>query len=376
MARRRRGGRLLGGGLAAGLAATSACSSGGDGSRPEPALTSPPTDTVQAAGAPAPPIFQQPQPTAPTTPQFGNTTVTVGPVGPSRLPDEFLGSDVVHRSAPARRVLYSWTTDEQYQELRETPVLLTRSERPEVGGGLIRSVLADLAALGDPLSQALTMPAFERARYAWPNPWATLRGWPGESYGDRLIRIELRAEAWIMTLHVEQGGEATWQVYDMNDQPVDRRAAIEDPARIGAIFHMHEPSDPLVCGGTFFSESAGAFREYFLPNEAMVERWSLATEEMRDRLAEDIATLRDYRDDIAEGFGPSYWAPFVTEVACTWFGRTPLPGELSMEGTATNYLRSLAMASPLYEPTVANLDALIAALEDALFEPDPFVHEP
>ena len=216
-------------------------------------------------------------------------------------------------------MLYSWTTDEQYEALRTDRVLLTRTERPGVGGGLIRDVLAALAAAGDPLSQALQAPEFRAARYAWTNPWATLMGWPGESYGDRLIEIELREDAWVMTLLGSQ-----WQVLDHDNQPVARKEAIANPGRIGAIFHLHEPDAGAECGGSFTRGGAGAYREYFLPNESMIARWSLATEQMRARMESDLAELSAYREYKHQGAG-TFRGDFENSALCTWRGNAPGP---------------------------------------------------
>lgn len=287
------------------------------------------------------------------------------PAVPVSLPSDFLAQQFVDNDAPYRRVLYSWTTEEQYETLRTDRVLLTRTERPGVGGGLIRDVLRALAEAGDPLSQALQAPEFQAARYAWPNPWATLMGWPGESYGDWLIEIELRDDAWVMTLLGSQ-----WQVVDRDDQLVARKDAIENPGRIGAIFHFHEADPNAQCGGSFSSGGAGAYREYFLPNESMIARWSLATDQMRARLEADIATLEAYREYKRQGAG-TLWGAFENSTLCIWKGQHGWT-----EGAPDHaYLASLALTSPAYVPATAPLDALIEALSGALFDPDPLVVE-
>jgi len=344
------------GGLAVGLVAVGGCDSpdapqdarapasmaGAGGSQDGTAMAGAPSAPVSDFGhAASPPIVIQPDPPPPSA----------------------LTAQVVSAAARPSRVLYSWTTDEQYSELRDSPVLLTRSERPGLGGGVLRQVLGELAAAGDPLSVALAAPEFEKTRYAWPNPWATLLGWPGESYGNKLIQIELREEAWVMVL---VGTE--WQVVDLEGAAVPRADAIETPERIGAVFHVHE-ADGLECGGSFVSGGSGAFREYALLNESMIARWSLATAEMRDRLEADIAMLDAYRAYLAAGAAPASFGPFESEVACAW--RDDAEG--MAPNLRTQYALTLAIASAPYEPIVARLDALIAALEDASFEPDPVV---
>jgi hypothetical protein len=96
-----------------------------------------------------------------------------------------LRDDAVLSASPARATLYTWTTREQIEELVQGRELLTRTESPVRGSAYYDQVLAERAAQGDPLAQKLRTTAFARARHAWPNPWATLLGWPGESYGDQ-----------------------------------------------------------------------------------------------------------------------------------------------------------------------------------------------
>ena len=57
---------------------------------------------------------------------------------------------VVWNDAPARRELFTWTTDEQIQELRAGSVLLTRTEREGLGPGYAMDVLLSLAQTASP----------------------------------------------------------------------------------------------------------------------------------------------------------------------------------------------------------------------------------
>ena len=166
------------------------------------------------------------------------------------------------------RVFYSWTTDEQVAELRAGGPLFSRSESPDKGPGLAMQVLAALAERGsepvNTLAAALAGTVFAKMRFSWPNPWATLMGWPGESYGNQLLQVTLRPEAWVAFL--TSGG---LYVLDANNQRIDIAVAAAHPELIGAIYFQSESAESRVSCGTF-SESAVVFREFVLGNLQMV----------------------------------------------------------------------------------------------------------
>jgi hypothetical protein len=268
-----------------------------------------------------------------------------------------------------RRELYTWTSDEQIAELREGRVLLTRTEREGLGPGYAFEAIAAIARQGDgPMNRVaahLAGPAFARARYAWPHPWATRMGWPGETYGDNLIRILLREDAWLA--RVEAG---TIRVVDARDRPVPLEAALANPERIALIFFQKDASfGGPVCSGSFSGEGENGYREYIVGNEAMIEEWSIATPAILQKLETDIALLREFLRRIREcppATDAFYWNRFVS---CGWGRADPL-SELSA------YEEALAMPSEYYLPAPAAIEALIATLEGGVFEPDPLVIQP
>jgi hypothetical protein len=214
----------------------------------------------------------------------------------------------------------------------------------------------------DALAQAI-LTAFTKYRYGWTNPWATRLGWPGESYGNRLIRIELRDEAWVATLR----GKWLGDVYDLAGNVVPPEEALAHPERIALIFHEHIGVEGAPYCGTFASGGNG-YREFVIGNEAMIKEWSLGTDVIRARLESDIAELerllsfsRRCAPFTSSGFNPS--------VVCGWGGS--YFGDLPAE-----YANALALPNESYVPTPRNLVTLIEALEGDLFEPDPRVVNP
>jgi hypothetical protein len=287
---------------------------------------------------------------------FGIDVTT--PCAPNVLP---LASQVVDQVGE-QRVFYSWTTDEQVAELRAGTALFSRSERPGEGRGLLFSELATLAAStsDDPapaLADVLVNQTFAKARFAWPNPWATLLGFPGETYGNQLLRIELRPEAWIARF---ERGELS--VYDAQNQPVPLEQALASPERIGAIFYQSRGESGRQYCGTFSQGSVG-FREFALGNISMVQNWSLATPQIRERLEADLAELAAFEDQLACFGDTSSWS---TDVTCEWDG-SHSPGLLS------NYDFALGLPSELYRPSPENIEALMAALEASLPTGEPLM---
>jgi hypothetical protein len=158
--------------------------------------------------------------------QQGPPTVAIPPAPQESEALDLLRKEAVLSSAPARQTLYTWTTRAQIEELARDRVLLTRTESPVHGPAYYDQIVAARAAAGDALAQKLRTPAFAKARHAWANPWATLLGWPDESYGDELIAVTLKPEAWTLALSTSKEG---WKAYDRdNPSKAPRPPSIDD----------------------------------------------------------------------------------------------------------------------------------------------------
>jgi hypothetical protein len=251
-------------------------------------------------------------------------------------------------------------------------VLLTRRERAEMGPGYAMEALAALGTTTDPgfaadsvaLAALLSGPQFSKARYAWPEPWATRVGWPGESYGDQLVRLVLRPEAWLARY---QNGAV--DVVDMNNAPVLAADALAHPERLAGVYFVRDSgAGGPGCSGSFRRGDDG-YREFIIGNESMIEEWSLGTPAIRARLETDIALVQEFFDRVRPcppSFDPHSWNIFVV---CGW-SDTPQQSEIGA------YEGALAIPSPNYVPQALPLAALIEALQASLFEPDPFVVTP
>ena len=266
----------------------------------------------------------------------------------------FLDESIDGAHVGAQRVFYSWTTDEQVAELRAGGPLFSRSESPGKGRGLALTQLEAFAVSdsgpAQQLAAQLASTVFAKLRYSWTNPWATLLGWPGETYGNQLLQVELKPDAWIAVFD-----EGRLSVFDVDNQPVELASALDTPERIGAIyFQANVDGSPTYCGS--FSQGTVGFREFVLGNLHMVKRWSLATPELKQRLAQDITDLQAFQAEVACLPVPEQPA-WSSDVTCQWRYRWQEPEALS------NYGFSLGIPSELYWPSVPNIQALIAALQ-------------
>jgi hypothetical protein len=280
-------------------------------------------------------------------------------------------AQVLANHAPARRVLYSWTTPEQAEELRRGRRLFLGPEEIGKGRGYAFDVIAGLAITGAPegagaLAKRFTTELFPTIRYAWPQPWATRMGWPRENSGNQLLRIVLKESAWTALV---MNGEI--RVVDASNQGVSMADALGSPERIGAIFFLKDQaSGGAGCLGPVIGGVTGAtYRQFILGNEATIEEWSLGTEEIRQRIAADISLLSTFLDGV-RGCPPviNDWGALL---ACEWTS----PADALGDPTAS-YFRALALASELYLPARQPIANLVDTLRGDLFEPDPLIVRP
>jgi hypothetical protein len=287
-----------------------------------------------------------------------------GSAGMQTLPPLF-SDQVVLNATPAHRTLYSWTVPEQIAALRSDRIVLTTAEQQGKGRGYAFTLLDSIAAAGSMPEHelmAVLSAQFEKLRYAWPYPWATRMGWPGEDYGSELVRMVLRPEAWLAHFH-EDG---TFGVFDLENQPIAIEDALSTPERIAAIYFV---KTTFMDYGSF-SECSGGYREFIVGNEAMIEEWSVGTEEMRAVLVADAERMEALLPRIRQFPIDGYGANFSAEIPCLWLG-TP-----SINGEEQAYEQSLALPSPFYQPTPTNIASIAETLRASLFEPDPLVVRP
>ena len=299
----------------------------------------------------------------------GGPTLSVG--GSNNAGDLACGGGDLLAKQALPRVLYSWTTEEQAAELRAGGPLFSRSESPGKGRGLAMTQLAAFGAKGSEpvhsLAAKLADTVFAKLRFSWTNPWATLMGWPGETYGNQLLQVTLRPEAWIAYFT----GSDSLRVRDMAGNLVDISSATANPERIGAIYFESKGAEDLTYCGTF-SQGAVDFREFVLGNLAMVQTWSLSTPEIAARLQADIAALEAFSANLTCRGLPPPQASWAQDVSCTFSGNAPY----DLERPLSTYDSALAIPSELYYPSPENIAAIVAALKLSLPQGEPLTVNP
>ena len=293
-----------------------------------------------------------------------------GCVAPPVVGTAVFAAQSLDSASVARRILFSWTTDEQAAELRRDQVLFTRSERPGLGPGYAFNIVQQLAqdqTLPEraQLASLLGGELFAKARYAWSEPWATRMGWPGEDYCGNLLRIVLKPEAWVAKV---MNGDLS--VVDLQNQPVSLTAALANPERVGAIFYEKDAfAGGPSCNGSFISGSNG-YREFVVGNLAMVEEWSIGTQQIHDRLSANIEQLTSFLERIRGCPVTNGARQWNLTVVCQWNSSGAQPTELS------TYQQALAIPSDNYLAVPERIAAMIETLQGDLFELDPLVVNP
>jgi hypothetical protein len=280
----------------------------------------------------------------------------------------------VRRDAPVRKVLYTWTTRAQTEELRARPVLLTREV---ADGGEVSRFDAALADAPGPVPELLRKPGRRARRFAWPLPWATVMGWDGTGWGTDLVRVELKPEA---ITAVFSPGEP-WQFLDLEGRHVELRAVLAAPERLAVVYHVAPAS----------AERPG-LREHVIVGEQMIASWSLGTEEIRAAIAADAEALAGAAEKIdairalaatrceAEGAascpeaelpeGPGEIAAWSGRLIAGPWARAPAAGEALL---ADLYAACLAVPGPAYVPTGVKIRAMVDRLRALVGQPPPLV---
>src|SRR5262249_44222107 len=142
-----------------------------------------------------------------------------------------------------------------------------------------------------PVSRLFDEPALAKRRFAWSNPWATLRGWEGESYGDRLIRVTLKDQAILAVFNPDDKNPEGWRFFSALGIELGLGEVLQHPERIAAVFHIFE-------GIQEGERTAPPYREYVLCNESMIASWEVDTERLRAEVAAEIDLLRRLRAEL------------------------------------------------------------------------------
>lgn len=306
------------------------------------------------------------------------TSFGTGPIGGTAPADMCLlervanGSPIfskqtVSNALPAHPDLYLEVTDAEAAAMRNGAPLIPA---PAVGtsNSTLTSVLNQaLTTAGDDARQRLVQQLllrFKSTRSTWPNPWALrLVDHPGTEHMNP-VRIRLKPAARIVSIK----DALPFEVVDVQNAQVSISDAALHPERIAAVYYVANTKTLSLADGTPCDTGK---RELVLGNAAMVDSFELGTPEILERMNSDIDALNAFfKLSRACSKFDQIGTTFQAYTACqVWEYFDP-----SREYSA--YQWSLSSPVELYKPTPQNLDTLVQALQEDLFEPDPFVGVP
>lgn len=192
----------------------------------------------------------------------------------------------VHDDDWARRDLVSWTTRPQVDALRSSKVLLVATANtggpPSPFVYLLDGQSRAKNAAGALAKALFTEERFSRRRYAWTAGYATVLGLLQKRYGDQLVAIRLKSNAWIVEL--DPAKTPTMRVRDLAQHEITLDEAVLHRERIAAVYHVRKGSDV-----------PRPFREYVVVNEAEVERWAVGTPDVVAEVDAEARLLRELR---------------------------------------------------------------------------------
>lgn len=301
---------------------------------------------------------------ATTTPDAGRGSTPYVPL-PSTEP--FLPVDTM---SPPPEVVWSWTTAAQAVEIRKGSVLFTVESSPTMGRGFLFELLQERADGGDGSAARLVGRELAKGRFGWSNPWATVRGAAeGESYGLELLAIRMKPDT--LYARVSTRNPAITFV-DAKGEAVGTGTALANFELVGGILFDNDLESGNGCGtngpiGTAPGGGNLVYREVYLGNESRIASFSHKTQDILDAIAASRAALVDRELRTEATTYPRSRAQLACDTASIWRGYG------SLQGAVGRYLAGLAFATERYDPTPANLDAIVAELDRARFTPDPFV---
>lgn len=269
----------------------------------------------------------------------------------------------------ARRTLYTWTKADQIAALETNPTLLTRSDSPEFGTSYFEQILDERAKNNNKLVKLLRSEAFAKQRYAWVAPFATHNGIGNESYGDELIRIELKPEAWFVVVKVSSPDIS---VVDMNNNLVPPSEALAHPERIAAAYFVQDkPATGYRASMAGPNERIG-YREYVVVNESMIASYSIGTPEIAAEVDNEIQALESLLRYLKTNeLQLKHWTAWMVNVTTVEWASEP-----DSQSAINMYDATLAFADYNYFPADVYVERLVEGLRKFHRRDKPMTHVP
>jgi hypothetical protein len=280
--------------------------------------------------------------------------------------------------------LYTWTTKEQVEEIRKNKNVLIKSSSEKYGKANYDIVLEEKKKQGNEIATLLLNSLYAKKRFAWPHPWATVRGYPGENYGDQLLKISFKSDA-IVGRFITSNADAPFHFYDMKGKSLSIDYVKQNFDRLAYVYFVNERKTSkkmLYYRGTMRrrstriinSEGPFPYREYVICNQEMIREVSVGTDAIKQKLKYDIDFLEFLKinfwlDEDKGGCGPvdKFDAYLETTVMDDWSSNW-------LTAYCCDYGKIIALVNEYYDLNKKQLNKTVDVLNAALMnQSTPFV---
>ncbi len=292
-----------------------------------------------------------------------------------KLSDQY----AVFDRTPVQNELYTWTSKAQIEQLRNSKTLLIKSKSDKKGKANYDLVLETKKAKGDSTAAFLLRDCFAKKRFAWPHSWATVRGYPGENYGDQLLKITLKDDAIFGSFVNNEDIDSAFHFYNMKGKELDADYVKLHPEKLAVVYFVNarktKKKSPKYHGTygpkhSYIRTTSTEFpyREYVICNEGMIKEWSYGTAAILHKMKSELVYLKT-ADQLLSGPHPlwiphsGYLAPYISD---DWMSNMN-------DRYDCDYNYAVALVNKYYdlntkqlEITINTMNAAIAAQGDSL----------
>lgn len=222
--------------------------------------------------------------------------------GEDTLFENWMNRYTVFNEDIVTKELYSWTTNEQVDIIKTSKKVLIKSSSEKYGPSAYDMLLEKKMKEGDEMAGILLNSLFAKKRFAWPHPWATVRGYPGENYGGQLLRFTFKQDAIVGSFISSADSDTLYRFYDMNGKRLALDYVKKNFDRIAYVYFVNVRNTDkkmMHYRGTMkrranvIIKSNGPFpyREYVICNQDMIQEVSVGTDLIKRKMEQDIYFL-------------------------------------------------------------------------------------
>ncbi len=196
-----------------------------------------------------------------------------------------------------RNILYSWTTQEQADQIKtEQKVLIKGRGINEIS--FFEDSLRSKRFVNHPLAKVLREEQFQNKRFSWTNSWAICNG--EKNYGNVLLKMTLKDSALICRVNPFYPDSA--QLIDKKGNVIPMNEIDSIKNRIAAVYYINDQYKQIRYTKVYptFQEISNMseklpeqyfYREYIVINEDMIESVDYYSIELLNELKKEIEFL-------------------------------------------------------------------------------------